>query len=93
MIFPGGMNKITSHQLHEKFSDLKLVWRELPIDNNSASKAGVGIYYIGGREWESRRSTQAGAQLLGLISVKHSGNDQGNSVLGQENRGRMTQQS
>ena len=32
MIFPGGMNKITSHQLHEKLSDLKLVWRELPID-------------------------------------------------------------
>ena len=31
MIFPGGMNKITSHQLHEKFSDLKLVRRELPI--------------------------------------------------------------
>ena len=25
------MNKITSHQLHEKFSDLKLVRRELPI--------------------------------------------------------------
>ena len=23
------MNKITSHQLHEKLSDLKLVWREL----------------------------------------------------------------
>ena len=31
MIFPGGMNKITSHQLHEKFSDLKFVRRELPI--------------------------------------------------------------
>ena len=31
IIFPGGLNKIPSHQLHEKFSDLKLVWRELPI--------------------------------------------------------------
>ena len=31
MIFPGGMNKITSHQLNEKFSDLKLVLRELDI--------------------------------------------------------------
>ena len=31
MIFPGGLNKIPSHQLHEKFSDLKMVWRELPI--------------------------------------------------------------
>ena len=30
MIFPGGMNKINTHQLHEKFSDLKLArgdWR------------------------------------------------------------------
>ena len=34
MIFPGRMNKITSHQLHEIFSDLKLVRRELPIVQN-----------------------------------------------------------
>jgi len=25
MIFPGGLNKIPPHQLHEKFSDLKMV--------------------------------------------------------------------
>ena len=31
MIFPGGLNKIPSHQLHEKLSDLKMVRRELPI--------------------------------------------------------------
>ena len=29
--FPGGINKIHTYQLYEKFSDLKLVRRELPI--------------------------------------------------------------
>ena len=42
MIFPGGLNKIPSHQLHEKFSDLKMVWRDLPIGWNS--KAGYSFH-------------------------------------------------
>ena len=37
MIFSGGLNKIPSHQLHEKFSDLKMVWRDLPIQTPNQS--------------------------------------------------------
>ena len=38
MILPGGPNKIPSHQLHEKFSDLKMVWRDLPIGGHICSR-------------------------------------------------------
>ena len=51
MIFPGGLNKIPSHQLHEKFSDLKLVRRELPI--------------LGRQGWLGRVSSFASFQIFG----------------------------
>ena len=37
MIFPGGMNKITSHQLNQRFSVSISVWRELPISAENVS--------------------------------------------------------
>ena len=43
MIFPGGMNKITSHQLNQKFSDLKLVRRELPILSREVALSSVEL--------------------------------------------------
>ena len=56
MIFPGGMNKITSHQLHEKFSDLKLVRRELPIQKGQSDNDDDTI--VG----TTRKKCGAGAQ-------------------------------
>ena len=39
IIFPGGLNKIPPHQLHEKISDLKLAWGDQPIPSHLSNVA------------------------------------------------------
>ena len=74
MIFPGGMNKITSHQLHEKFSDLKMVWRDLPIQTPNQSSLKDDRFRKEDRLrdenglWEGVR-LWGGGQTLGLVQL------------------------